>query len=42
MTTSKIVIEDLGGAPADLDAEDHPEDAGAPKHELQMTTSIIK
>ena len=23
---NKIVIEDLGGAPADLDDEDHPED----------------
>ena len=25
MSKPKIVIEDLGGAPADLDAEDHPE-----------------
>ena len=27
MCKPKIVIEDLGGAPADLDDEDHPEDA---------------
>ena len=26
MSKPKIVIEDLGGAPADLDDEDHPED----------------
>ena len=38
----KIIIEDLGGAPADLDEEAHPNDATASKHELQMTTSIIK
>ena len=36
MSKPKIVIEDLGGAPADLDDEDHPEDASVPKHELQM------
>merc|ERR1712023_463032 len=42
MSKPKIVIEDLGGAPADLDDEDHPEDASVPKHELQMTTSIIE
>ena len=42
MSKPKIVIEDLGGAPADLDDEDHPEDATASKHELQMTTSIIE
>ena len=39
---SKIIIEDLGGAPADLDEEAHPNDATASKHELQMTTSIIE
>ena len=38
MSKPKIVIEDLGGAPADLDDEDHPEDASVPKHELPMTT----
>jgi len=42
MSKPKIVIEDLGGAPADLDDEDHPENATASKHELQMTTSIIE
>lgn len=42
MPKPKIVIEDLGGAPADLDDEDHPEDATAAKHELQMTTFIIE
>ena len=42
MSKPKIVIEDLGGAPADLDDEDHPEDAVVFKHELQMTTSIIE
>ena len=42
MCKPKIVIEDLGGAPADLDDEDHPEDATVSKHELQMTTSIIQ
>ena len=42
MSKPKIVIEDLGGAPADLDDEDHPEDATASKHELHMTTSIIE
>ncbi len=30
MSKPKIVIEDLGGAPADLDDEDHPEDASVP------------
>ena len=42
MSNAKIVIEDLGGAPADLDDEDHPEEATAAKHELQMATSIIQ
>ena len=42
MSKPKIVIEDLGGAPADLDDEGHPEDANLPKHELQMTTDIIE
>ena len=42
MSKPKIVIEDLGGAPADLDDEDHPEDASVPKHELPMTTYIIE
>ena len=42
MSKPKILIEDLGGAPADLDDEDHPEDATMPKHELQITTTIIK
>ena len=42
MSKPKIVIEDLGGAPADIDEEDHPEDATVSKHELQMTTSIIE
>jgi hypothetical protein len=41
MSKPKIVIEDLGGAPADLDDEAHPEDATAAKHELQLSTSII-
>ena len=36
MSKPKIVIEDLGGAPADLDDEDHPEDATVSKHELQI------
>merc|ERR1712023_582398 len=36
MVRPKIVIEDLGGAPADLDDEDHAEDATCSKHELQM------
>ncbi len=31
MPKPKIVIEDLGGAPADADDEDHPEDASASK-----------
>ena len=38
----KIVIEDLGGVPADLDDEVHPDDASAPKYELQMTTDIVE
>ena len=42
MSKAKIVIEDLGGAPADLDDDDHPEEATAAKHELHMTTSIIQ
>ena len=42
MPKARIVIEDLGGAPADLDDEAHPEDVTAPKHELEMTTSIIQ
>ena len=42
MSKHKIVIEDLGGAPADIDEEDHPEDATVSKHELQMSTSIIE
>jgi len=42
MSKPKIVIDDLGGAPADLDDEDHPEDATVSKHELRMTTSIIE
>ena len=41
MSKPKIVIEDLGGAPADLDDENHPEDASVPKHELPMTAAII-
>ncbi len=41
MSKPKIVIEDLGGAPADLDDETHPEDATHGKHELSMPTSII-
>ena len=42
MCKSKIFIEDFGGAPADLDDEDHPEDVTVSKHELEMTTSIIE
>ena len=42
MSKPKLIIEDLGGAPADLDDEAHPEDATASKHELQMTQSIIE
>ena len=42
MPKASIEIEDLGGAPADLDDEAHPEDVTAPKHELEMTTSIIQ
>ena len=42
MSKPKIVIEDLGGAPADLDDEDHPEDATVSKHELHISTSIIE
>ena len=41
MSKPKIVIEDLGGVPADFDDEAHPEDAIDAKHELQTTTSII-
>ena len=41
MSKPRIVIEDLGGAPADLDDETHPEDATHGKHELSMPTSII-
>ena len=41
MSRPKIVIEDLGGAPADVDDEAHPEDATHSKHELSMPTSII-
>jgi hypothetical protein len=41
MSKPQIVIEDLGGAPADLDDETHPEDATDGKHELSMPTSII-
>ena len=41
MSRPKIVIEDLGGAPADVDDEAHPEDATHGKHELSMPTSII-
>ena len=42
MSKPKIVIEDLGGAPADLDDEDHPEDGTGSKHEIQTTRSIIE
>ena len=42
MPKARIVIEDLGGAPADLDDEAHPEDDTAAKHELPMTMSIIQ
>ena len=42
MSKPKLIVEDLGGAPADLDDEDHQEDATASKHELQMTMSIIE
>ena len=42
MPKARIVIEDLGGAPADIDDEDYPEDATAAKHELPMTTSTIQ
>ncbi len=31
LSKPKIVIEDLGGAPADLDDEDHPEDGKGPR-----------
>ena len=41
MTKPRIVIEDLGGVPDDLDDEAHPEDAARPKHQLQITPSII-
>ena len=41
MSRPKIIIEDLGGAPADVDDEAHPEDATHGKHELSMPTSII-
>ena len=41
MSKPKIVIEDLGGAPADLDDEAHPEDAVEAKHELQISPSIV-
>ena len=41
MSKPRIVIEDLGGALADLDEEAHPEDATDAKHELSMPTSII-
>ena len=37
----KIIIEDLGGVPPDLDDETYAEDAPRAKHELQMPTSII-
>jgi hypothetical protein len=37
----KITIGDLGGAPADLDDEEHPEEATAAKHELRIPVSII-
>ena len=40
MSKTKIVIEDLGGTPADIDAEDPPEDATASKQELEMSISI--
>ena len=42
MSKPKIVTEDLGGAPADLDEEDHPEDGTVAKHALQMTRPIIE
>ena len=42
MPKARIVIEDLGGAPADLDDEAHPEDDTAAKHELPMTMPIIQ
>ena len=42
MSKANIVIQDVGGALADLDDDDHPEEATAAKHELQMTTSIIQ
>jgi hypothetical protein len=38
----KLIIEDLGGAPADLDDEDHPEETTSRKHELQTSKSIIE
>ena len=42
MPKARIVIEDLGGAPADLDDEAHPEDDTAAKHELPMTMPMIQ
>ncbi len=41
LSKPRIVIEDLGGAPADLDDEEHPQDASAAKHELHLSSSII-
>ena len=41
MSKPKIVIEDLGGVPADFDDEAHPEDAIDAKTHVSLTNARI-
>ena len=40
--TRHIVVEDLGGAPADLDEDAHPQHLGDEKHELHLPVDKIR
>ena len=39
--TRRFVIEDIGGAPADLGDEEPPDDLGCEKHELRLPPNTI-
>ena len=40
-TGPKIIVEDLGGAPADDDDGDFQDESGGTKHELQLSSAMI-
>jgi len=40
-TGPKIIVEELGGAPADDDGGDFEDEPGGTKHELQLSSAMI-